>query len=184
MSEHAGRAWDVETAPLLGAARAAASIDEGAVEADLPREVMAEIFGHAREAYPCECCGLLVGPPRGTPTRVVRCTNVQSRRRAEGQSDLDERHAFWIDEGELEDAVRQAEGAGETLLAVYHSHVDAPAYLSQMDLQGALGPDGRPAWPGAAQIVVSISEDGIGEAAVFEWDETARLYRGRRVRKG
>ena len=162
--------------------RAAARVDETVAAAELPRELLLEVFQHARECYPEECCGLLTGTDRGDPVRVIRCSNVQSARVARGESVLDASRAFWIDEQELLNALRGAEQRGERLVVVYHSHVDTAAYLSFTDLEGALGPDGRPIYAGAAQLVVSVQESGVQSAALFEWDESERRFRGRAVR--
>jgi len=159
--------------------RAAATADPEAEPAQLPRELLLEVFQHARECYPEECCGLFTGADSSNPLHVVRCANVQSQRVARGESNLDASRAFWIDEQELFHALRAAEAAGERLVCVYHSHVDAGAYLSHTDVAGALGPDGEPLYPGAAQLVVSVRESGVGGAALFEWDPETRSYRGR-----
>jgi proteasome lid subunit RPN8/RPN11 len=159
--------------------RAAAVVEPDLEPARLPREVVLEVFQHARECYPEECCGLLLGTDAQGPLRVLRCANVQSARAARGESDLDARRAFWIDEQELLHALRDADQRGERLVAVYHSHVDTAAYLSFTDLAGALGPDGRPLYPGALQLVVSVQESGVRDAALFVWDATLARFRGR-----
>src|SRR3972149_3927201 len=92
---------------------AAARIEPELAPVDLPRALVLEIFGHARECYPEECCGLVVGPPPAADWRAVRCFNVQSARMARGESELDAREAFWIDEGELLETLRAADLAGE-----------------------------------------------------------------------
>lgn len=162
--------------------RAAAVVDASLEPARLAREVLLEVFQHARECYPEECCGLLLGRDAHGPLRVLRCANVQSARAARGESDLDARRAFWIDEQELLQALREADQRGERLVAVYHSHVDTAAYLSFTDLAGALGPDGRPLYPGAQQLVLSVRESGVGDAALFSWDAAAGRFRGRALR--
>jgi len=162
--------------------RAAAQLDSSLEAVALPRELLLEVFQHARECYPEECCGLLTGVDSESPARVVRCSNVQNTRVARGESDLDARRAFWIDEQELLNALRAAEQRGEALVVIYHSHVDTAAYLSFTDLEGALGPDGKPLYPGTAQLVVSVQESGVLGAAFFAWDEAAQRFRGRGVR--
>ena len=162
--------------------RSAAASDPDAEPAELPRELLLEVFQHARECYPEECCGLLTGTDAQGPLHVVRCTNVQSQRVARGESNLDASRAFWIDEQELLNALRAAEASGEKLLVIYHSHVDTAAYLSHTDVAGALGPDGEPLYPGSAQLVVSVRESGVGEAALFAWDPAQRAFRGRPAR--
>jgi proteasome lid subunit RPN8/RPN11 len=149
----------------------------------LARPVVLEVYAHARECYPEECCGILTGPPGRLPARVVRCTNVQNQRLARGESELDAGRAFWIDPLELLGPLRAAEARGEEVRAIYHSHVDAEPYLSETDLRGALGPDGGPLWPGAAQLVVAVYEGVVRGAALYEWQPEVRSFAGRLVRE-
>jgi proteasome lid subunit RPN8/RPN11 len=160
--------------------RAAAQLDGSLEPVELPRELLLEVFQHARECYPEECCGLLTGTDRGDPVRVIRCSNVQSARVARGESVLDARRAFWIDEQELLNALRGAEQRGERLVVVYHSHVDTAAYLSFTDLEGALGPDGRRSTMGPAAGRLG---PGIGRTGAASPSGTRRrAFRGRGVR--
>jgi proteasome lid subunit RPN8/RPN11 len=151
----------------------------------LVADLVMEIMGHARECYPEECCGVLLGTAGGPPQQAVRLTNVQSLRRSRGESELDAGHGFWMDEAELLATLRDAERRGQELMAVYHSHIDTDAYLSHADVAGALGPDGRPLYPGAAQIVVSVWEGAAREMEMswFEWDEERATFVGRGIRR-
>ena len=46
----------------------------------LSAPVLAEIYAHARETYPEECCGFLIGPRDHTEVdEVHRCVNEQNR---------------------------------------------------------------------------------------------------------
>jgi [CysO sulfur-carrier protein]-S-L-cysteine hydrolase len=163
------------------AGRAAALLDPELPPVALPRELVLEAFAHARECYPEECCGLLIGPAGGSPVRLVRCANLQSVRLARGESALAASEAFWMDERDLYRAVHEAELRDEEIRVIYHSHVDAQAYLSQHDLAGALGPDGRPLWPGTSQLVLSVRDGATREAVCFVWDEAERGFRGHAV---
>lgn len=162
-------------------ARAAAVVEPQLAPFRVPAPLMLEVFAHARECYPEECCGLLIGAPGGALLRVVRCANVQSLRKSRGEAELDAREAYWMDEAELLRALRAAESRGEQIRVIYHSHVDADAYFSQHDLASALGPDGRPAWPQADQLVVSVRDGSTREAVCFVWDGKERRYRGHAV---
>ncbi|MEE8558742.1 MAG: M67 family metallopeptidase [Myxococcota bacterium] len=162
-----------------------------AVEADLdlepllvPRDRLLEVYEHARECYPEECCGILTGAFEGSFERGVRCTNLQNRRHATGESALDARQAFWIDEMELLQALREAEAREQRVVAVYHSHTDAGAYLSQADVSAALDADGLPLWPGVGHLVVSVQGGTVRSCAYFSWDEVRRSFIGRAVREG
>jgi proteasome lid subunit RPN8/RPN11 len=156
-------------------------LDPALPPVSIPRALVLEAFAHARECYPEECCGLLVGPAGGAPLRIVRCANLQSLRRSRGETELGAREAFWMDERDLYRAVREAELRDEQIQVIYHSHVDAQAYLSQLDLAGALGPDGRPMWPGAAQLVLSVRDGATREAVCFVWSDAQGGYRGHAV---
>jgi [CysO sulfur-carrier protein]-S-L-cysteine hydrolase len=162
-------------------ARAAAVVDPRLPPFRIPAPLVLEIFAHARECYPEECCGLLIGAPEGSLLRVERCANVQSLRKSRGEADLDAREAFWMDEAQLQRALRETEDRGEQIRVIYHSHADADAYFSQHDLAAALGPDGRPLFPRAAQLVVSVRDGTTREAVCFVWDDGQRCYRGHAV---
>jgi proteasome lid subunit RPN8/RPN11 len=164
--------------------RAAAVLDPELLPVALPRALLIEAFAHARECYPEECCGLLIGRPGQPPSRIVRCANVQSLRRSRGETELDAREAFWMDERDLDRAVREAERRDEEIQVVYHSHIDADAYLSQHDLAGALGPNGRPLWPRAAQLVLSVRDGTTREAVCFVWSDADQSYRGHALQHG
>ena len=163
--------------------RAAAVADGGLEPASLPLALLAEARAHARECYPEECCGLMLGPAKGEPGRLLRCTNVQSQRYSRGESQLDARHGFWIDEQELRRALLAVEECAEELLVIYHSHIDAPAYLSHTDVQNALGPDGAPLYRGVDHLVLSVEADGVHGVALFEWNAEGEHFVGRGVRE-
>lgn len=166
-----------------GIARAAVTKDADLERAVLPGELALEIYEHAVQCYPEECCGLLLGPAGSLPARAVRCTNVQNRRRSRGESHLDARDAYWIDELELLSTLKEAERRGEALRGIYHSHVDGEAYLSHTDVESALGPDGAPLYPGVSQWVVAVWDDGVRDLACFDWDEATGAWTGRGVRQ-
>ncbi len=163
------------------ATRAAARVDSALPPAELPAELLREVYQHARECYPEEACGLLVGPRGAAPRRIERCTNVQRRRKLAGESELDAHEGYWIDERELLQALRRAEQEGDVLRVIYHSHVDTGAYFSHADQAAALGPGDTPLWPGVAQLVVSVYESGVRDAAYFDWDEPLHAFRGHSV---
>ena len=97
---------------------------------------------HAREAYPEECCGFLVGPP-GEPKKVDevrRATNVVESNRA---------RRYVIDPREILATERSTAGSGREILGFYHSHPDHPAAPSDFDLANA-------AWTGYSYLILSI----------------------------
>ena len=58
---------------------------------------------------------------------------------------------------------RQRDERGETLFAIYHSHVASPARPSQTDVRMAFFPpgetDSEPAYPGTIHLLVSLAEE-------------------------
>ena len=146
-------------------------IGEGSIR-DLPREVLREIFDHARSEYPNEACGLVLLDGGGRLS-VRRCENLQDRLH---QLDPERyprtaRTAYNLDPREF----LRAEREGKRVAVLYHSHCDTGAYFSEEDEAAALF-GGAPAYPGVAYLVVSVEEGRIGEIALFAWDAGARAF--------
>ncbi len=160
-------------------------VDEALPAAELPPDVLHELYAHAREARPDECCGLVLGGGARRFRRVVRCRNEMTRLHHEDPQEhpLDARKAFWMNQADYHAAQRTAESEGERITAVYHSHVDAGqgagVYLSELDLayaEHALFP-----FPDAAQLVIAVVEDRVAGAGLFERDAPGAPFRGRWV---
>ena len=121
------------------------------VTVDISRSLVDEMIAHAREDLPNEACGI-VHARDGTPVSVHRVTNVAA------SPYRFEMHG--IEQMELE---QSRDDSGETLFAIYHSHVASPAYPSQTDVRMAFFPPGEvdqtPAYPEALYILVSLAED-------------------------
>jgi len=98
----------------------------------LPPEVEDAIRAHAREEYPAECCGALLGTEDGEK-RVV----WQVIRLANERTDLRERR-FYISPQQVLMVERRAHAAGLLLIGFYHSHPDHPAIPSAYDREHAL----------------------------------------------
>lgn len=107
-----------------------------------------EIVAHAREDLPNECCGM-VGGGDGEARTVYRAEN------AEG-SPL----RYSIDASEQFRLMKEIEGRGEELVAIYHSHTKSAAYPSQTDVNLA-------AWPEAAYLIVSLADPDAPETKGF-----------------
>jgi proteasome lid subunit RPN8/RPN11 len=81
----------------------------------VPRPLVEEMFAHARECAPLECCGLLGGGAGGART-AYPLRNVAPRPEV----------AYEAAPEELFDAQRRMRARGEELVAVYHSHPRSP----------------------------------------------------------
>ena len=112
---------------------------------------LAAIRGHARSAYPAECCGFLLGRRAGVDARVAeapaavnRCVDAPGK-------------AFVISPVDYLRTERDAEARGLEVLGFYHSHPDAPPRPSAEDLAYA--------WPNTLYLVAGVHQgrpDGVG----------------------
>ena len=106
------------------------------------------IHDHAKETYPEECSGVIVGMDVGEMKIVVDVW------RAENTFEEDERgHRFLIDPKEYIAFEKRAGERDMDILGVYHSHPGHPAEPSDYDREHA--------WPGWSYVIASVSENGI-----------------------
>ena len=146
---------------------------------DLPRvpistRVFNEICAHALETQPEECCGLVASSGDVRFDQAFRCRNEMTLKH---QSDpkmfpRDGREAFYMNEIDYLKVEKGVASEGGAITAVYHSHVGAGVYFSEMDLQFAEQPFFP--FPDAAHIVIAVWER-TAEAGIFERDETGAL---------
>jgi proteasome lid subunit RPN8/RPN11 len=136
---------------------------------ELPAHAVDEMAAHARETYPDECCGVLIGGADGS-VHVARVRNVQDQMHAEDPQRYPRtaRTAYSGHPGDLRVALERADAPGHRLLAFYHSHPDHDAYFSKEDMLQAT-PFGEPSYPDALQIVISIYERRLKEIKAFAW---------------
>ena len=83
--------------------------------APIQAALLEQVYAHAREAFPLECCGYL------TDRRVVRCTNVDASPTR-----------FAIGGAELLAFAKSFDGP-EPARVLYHSHTNGRAYISPTD---------------------------------------------------
>jgi proteasome lid subunit RPN8/RPN11 len=146
----------------------------------LPGPGRARIMGHARTAYPHECCGLLVGERAAGAVRVtgvVATANVAEDRPGD---------RFEVDPQARFDLMRALDGTGGAIVGHYHSHPDGPAEPSETDRSlafepdlvwlicavTAAGPQDMTAWripvQNAAAVPVPLTEGGDLSASIPE----------------
>jgi proteasome lid subunit RPN8/RPN11 len=103
------------------------------------RALVEEMFAHAREASPEECCGLLGG-------RAWRAESVYRLRNVANEAAV----AYEAAPEELFAAQRRMRGRGEELLGIYHSHPrSADPVPSQTDVKLAF-------YPSAVYFIVGL----------------------------
>lgn len=158
----------------MGTVRARIELNRNLEPAPFSAAVMSELCQHALDTAPEECCGLVTGTAANRFERSYRVTNVMTKMHLGDALAFprDARHAYYMAEIEYLRAQKDAEADGQTVTAVYHSHVGAGAYLSEEDLGYAEHP--LFPFPGASQIVIAVMSDRgadrVKEAALFELD--------------
>lgn len=103
-----------------------------------------QIYAHAKETYPHECCGFLVGNLEdGGLVREVRRATNHNKERAD---------RFAISPEEFAQTQFAADDAGLEIIGIYHSHPDWPPIPSQTDMESA--------WEEVYYLIVSV-HDGM-----------------------
>lgn len=122
----------------------------------MPAALRARLLRLAEQAWPNECCGVLIGHRRGDRAVVHRlqpCANVarEPRRRYE------------IDAAELVTAQRLARDVAEQIVGFYHSHPEHDASPSPQDREQAC-------WPGVSYLIVAVHQGQAAELRCFLLD--------------
>lgn len=103
----------------------------------IPATIRDDIIAHARDHTPRECCGIIAGRD-GEVTTLHPLINTEP-----GNT------RYLFDDEEFFRVYWQIENKGESLVAVYHSHPETPAYPSRTDVEFAF-------WPEAVYLICSL----------------------------
>lgn len=122
------------------------------------------IYAHARDGYPEEVCGFVIGEGR-----VRRCENRQNALHAADPVSFprDARTAYNIGPEDLFFLERTLRSP-EPVRVIYHSHIDVGAYFSAEDARAA-ALDGEPLYP-VEYLVVDVAAGGIRGAKQFRFE--------------
>jgi proteasome lid subunit RPN8/RPN11 len=113
------------------------------------QRVLDEVLAHAREAFPDECCGLIVGTT-DVVERAVRARNL-----------LGSPSRYLIDPADHFAAIRMARLDGWSVIGAYHSHPASPPIPSDSDVAEATSPSF------AYLIVAPASPEASGAVRAF-----------------
>lgn len=105
-------------------------------------DVINSIIYHAEVEKPVEACGYLAGSGE-IVTRNIAMTN------ADGSSE----HFSLVPEEQFK-AIRQLRKEGLKVMAIYHSHPQSPARMSQEDIRLAYDPD-------ISYVIVSLENGAV-----------------------
>ena len=105
------------------------------------------IHDHAKETYPEECAGVLVGMDTGGMKIVVDVW------RAENTHEEERSRRFLIEPLKIKEFEERAAERDMDVLGFYHSHPDHPAQPSEYDREHA--------WPGWSYVIASVSAENV-----------------------
>jgi len=94
-------------------------------------EPWAAMVAHARQSYPNECCGAMLGSLNGDAKMVHEAIALQNA--FEGAQAA----RYELRPEDLLAADKAARERGMDLIGIYHSHPDCGAYFSKTDLQNS-----------------------------------------------
>lgn len=140
----------------------------------IPRAVYDAIAAHALDAFPEECCGVVV--ERAGAVEAVRVTNVQNEKHAADPERFPRTAATAYTMGpEAAPLLIDYERGRLRIVAFYHSHPQHDAYFSAEDRKQATVWD-EPSYPDAGQIVVSVYDRRVQESKAFRWNDEQRDF--------
>lgn len=96
-----------------------------------------EMFNHASQDDPNECCGILAGEA-GEVKKLYRMTNPEASP-----------YRYRMDSKELLNVYNDIDDQGWEILAIYHSHTHSEAYPSATDIRLAT-------WPDSLYLLISL----------------------------
>ncbi len=137
------------------------------MEVVFPRRVIADIEAHAKETYPEECCGFLIGTESGEGRVVTegrRAKNVHPEMR-NARYTIDPRDVLKLDR-EFPGDVRP--------IGFYHSHPDHPPEPSAHDLERA--------WRYYVYAILQVQRREPFKFGAWRLDEDAKAFQSVSIR--
>lgn len=114
------------------------------------------IYEDARNKYPCECCGILLGERDDSGCRIVKDVYVVNNA---AEQDMRKNH-FLIRTDAILYAEIMAAKKNYDIVGFYHSHIDCQAVASEMDVSYAI--------PGISYPIVSVKNGQIEDFLSWE----------------
>lgn len=124
----------------------------------ITRPLATHILTLAQQTPGQEICGLVSADNHGKPCTVYPISNVADSPDTRFEMNPDEQLA----------AFKSMREKQETLFAIYHSHPNAAAEPSQLDIENL-------AYPEAYQLIISLSIKGVLEMRAFQQDKSGQL---------
>ena len=127
----------------------------------MPVRTIRDIERHAKEAFPEECCGFLIGR-EGQPRRVLEA------RGAKNVATEDRVRRYVIDPLELLHADDDARRRGLEVVGIYHSHPNHPAAPSEFDRSRAT--------PWYTYVILSIVDRDPRDMTAWRFDDSTKRF--------
>jgi proteasome lid subunit RPN8/RPN11 len=116
---------------------------------------------HARDAFPEECCGFLIG-------HADRRRRVLEARRARNVATEDRARRYLVDPLELLHADDDARKRGLDLVGIYHSHPNHPAEPSEFDRSHAS--------PWYSYVIVGVVDGEPRTITAWRFNESTKEF--------
>jgi [CysO sulfur-carrier protein]-S-L-cysteine hydrolase len=136
----------------------------------IPEPLLEELWRHAEETYPSECCGFLLGASAAEAVdSFQRCVNQQDALHAQdpGRYPRTSRTAYTLSAQDIF-FLDRSQRTPRPVRILYHSHNDTGAYFSPEDKAFALFA-GEPAYP-VDYLVIDVRDGRSREARLFRFD--------------
>ena len=119
------------------------------MEPKFSKIVSSQMESAAKKAYPCECCGILVG--KKSEKGEIEVTEIREATN-QIQGDQQATH-FSIDPLSLYNIERELDSRDLEIVGFYHSHPDCKAILSDEDRKYMV--------PGLLYVILSVTANGV-----------------------
>ena len=128
------------------------------MEPKFSKIVSSQMESAAKKAYPCECCGILVG--KKSEKGEIEVTEIrEASNQIQGE---EEATHFRIDPLNLYYIERELESSNLEIVGFYHSHPDCKAILSDEDRKYMV--------PGLVYTIMSITAQGVVDVKSYTRD--------------
>jgi proteasome lid subunit RPN8/RPN11 len=119
------------------------------------------MVAHARQCYPSECCGAMLGHEENGLRTVALARPMRNAYEGSQQD------TYQLDPAEQLQVEKEARAQNLSVVGIFHSHPDCDAYFSRRDLQNSC--------PWYSFVVLSIKNGEFDHANSFlpNFDQTA-----------
>ena len=121
---------------------------------NLCEKISKQMVLDAQQAYPHECCGILIGKIDGsiTVSDIRKATNLVTGAQNRCHFEMDPMFLYQVE--------REIERSGLEIVGFYHSHPDCKAVPSEQDLHYMI--------PGLVYAILSVTKDGVADIQYFQ----------------